>query len=279
MRANRNQVYFGNIWPLSHITIFLAYLTQSRGFAIEHGKVKANKGVLNLSYYLAKKMGGKFIFVSSGLSSFFLKQTTANIRPIIINNPLGQRFGQRKEYQIQVKKRKVTFIIAARLKEVKNIELALNAISYDKMERFELVIAGDGSLRHSLEQMASDLNISSVVHFKGFVDEIIDEYSRCDILLSTSFSEGFGNTIIEALAQGLYVVATPTFGAKEIILDDNLGQVLINFDDPIELYNLMHKISSNIDKIYDSREYRIKYADGRFSLSNIVTQYLNLIEA
>jgi glycosyltransferase involved in cell wall biosynthesis len=78
-----------------------------------------------------------------------------------------------------------------------------------------LRICGEGHLRRALERRLQDYGLAAAVSFEGYVPfgpELLDRYRRSDALLVTSRAEGVPQTILEALASGLPVVASDVGG-------------------------------------------------------------------
>ncbi|MFA6050279.1 MAG: glycosyltransferase [Candidatus Paceibacterota bacterium] len=117
-------------------------------------------------------------------------------------------------------------LVVARLEKEKNITLALSA--FQKMTRMEegllLVIAGAGKEEKWLREYARHLGISESVRFEGWVEDTISLFKSADLLLVTSFYEGYGLGIIEALALGCPVVST------DVGIAEDAGAVVTGFD-------------------------------------------------
>ncbi len=92
-------------------------------------------------------------------------------------------------------------------------------------ERPCLLLAGDGLLRASLEQMAAEWRISEQVRFLGFQTDVRPVLWAADILahVPTHFPEGTPNAILEGMAAGLPVIATPVGGIGEIVRHGETG--------------------------------------------------------
>ena len=124
-------------------------------------------------------------------------------------------------------------IQAARLIEKKGIDDALRAFAgFQKKypaSRFHLV--GDGPLKSDLEQLASDLGIAGAVIFHGFCDQsrLAALYRQSHIFLHPSRTtaaqdqEGVPNSMLEAMATGLPVVATLHGGIPEAVTHEKDG--------------------------------------------------------
>ena len=86
--------------------------------------------------------------------------------------------------------------------------------------KFHLVIGGDGSMRHYLEDLANQLEIRQSVSFVGYVPDrtLPLMYAAADaFLLPTTELECFGLIVLESLACGRPVLSTPIGAIPEII--------------------------------------------------------------
>lgn len=113
-----------------------------------------------------------------------------------------------------------TLLWVGRLEREKNPELALRALAHARARGYDvgLVIVGGGSLRESLERLASELGIEASIEWAGALasaEEVGQEYARADLLLVTSKYEGYGMVIVEALAAGVPVLSTDVGIARQ----------------------------------------------------------------
>ncbi len=104
-------------------------------------------------------------------------------------------------------------LVVSRLEREKNVAGALRVMRevLKSIPDAGLLIAGDGSERASLEALARKLGIAKRVVFLGRRDDALSLYTCADVVLSTSYYEGYGAVLIEALAAGRAVV-TPDVG-------------------------------------------------------------------
>jgi glycosyltransferase involved in cell wall biosynthesis len=110
-----------------------------------------------------------------------------------------------------------------------------------KGESFEMLLVGDGPQKPHLERLASELGLSSYVRFVGAVDDVPSLLATAHLLVHPSRSEGLSNTILEAMAEGLPVVATDVGGTSEIISDGVTG-LLVPPDEPAMLADRIHQL-------------------------------------
>jgi glycosyltransferase involved in cell wall biosynthesis len=117
----------------------------------------------------------------------------------------------------------------ARLAPVKNHAMLLRALSR-LSEDVHLVIIGEGPAREAIESLVRELDLGSRVHFTGQLLEATNLHQFFDVSAHCSRSEGFPNSIMEALAAGCPVIATPVGGIPEVIVDRETG-LLVPVDD------------------------------------------------
>jgi glycosyltransferase involved in cell wall biosynthesis len=114
-------------------------------------------------------------------------------------------------------------LYAGRLVEDKNVDMLLNALNRADSDA-TLGIIGDGPMRESLEAHASTLDCADRVTFLGFLEEYEDVLSHmraAPLFVSPSFREGFGITLIEAMASDCTVITVdhPFSAGSEVVGD------------------------------------------------------------
>jgi glycosyltransferase involved in cell wall biosynthesis len=118
---------------------------------------------------------------------------------------------------------------AGRLFPVKDyplfVQIANSIIKQDKNVVFFL--AGEGPEKEKLQKMVESFQISEKFIFLGHLDDMETFYSGLDLYLNTSMHEGIPMSVLEAMANGVPVIAANTGGLREIIEDQKNG-FLIN---------------------------------------------------
>lgn len=89
-----------------------------------------------------------------------------------------------------------------------------------------LVIAGDGPYRDALERVAGTARPEGCVHLLGERRDVPTVLAALDVFALPSVAEGMSNTILEAMAAGLPVVATAVGGSPELIIDGVNGRLV-----------------------------------------------------
>lgn len=95
-------------------------------------------------------------------------------------------------------------------------------------------IAGEGPLRSKLEAEHRALGLGERFRFLGFRGDVTDLLRAADIFCISSYLEGLGTSILDAMAAGLPVVATRVGGIPEVVADEETG-LLVAARDPAAL--------------------------------------------
>lgn len=133
--------------------------------------------------------------------------------------------------------------IVARLTPVKNHRLLLEAAA--RLDGcFHFVLVGDGPARGELEAMAEALGVADRVHFVGEVISPANQHQYFDASVLCSTSEGFPNSLIEAMAIARPVVATPVGGVTDALVPDING-ILVPVDDPVPLAQALARLQAD----------------------------------
>ena len=101
---------------------------------------------------------------------------------------------------------KITCLCLGRFSKEKNFLLSLQAFTKLPSDKFQLLLVGDGSEKHQYERYIKDNSLSNIYLYPQTLVPI-QYYSASDIFLMTSLEESFGQTIIEAAAVGLEIIA------------------------------------------------------------------------
>jgi glycosyltransferase involved in cell wall biosynthesis len=95
--------------------------------------------------------------------------------------------------------------------------------------------------RAELEKMARDLSIDSRVHFLGWRENVGEVINAADVVVLPSLNEGLPLAVLEAMACGKPVVATPVGGVPEAVEHGTTG-LLVPPNDPVALSNAVTDI-------------------------------------
>ena len=145
---------------------------------------------------------------------------------------------------------------------------------------FLLLIAGLGPLAERLEETVRSAEIADMVRFLGFVEEaeLRRLYAAADLYIQPDTDlQGFGLPIVEAMACGTPVLATPVGGAVDILrpIDD---QLLFSSVEPETIATELGAALDDRDIIGSRDRYR-RIAEERFAWPRVVDQVEALMAA
>jgi L-malate glycosyltransferase len=109
--------------------------------------------------------------------------------------------------------------VFARLNELKGIEYFLRAVAglIERFKNVRFLIVGDGASRVELEKYAEQLGLGKHVVFLGFRLDVPTLLSEISLSVLPTLSEGLSNSLLEAMAASVPVVATRVGGNPEVV--------------------------------------------------------------
>lgn len=151
-------------------------------------------------------------------------------RSVVINNPVDFEFIQRRAAErldhSGFRAGSIRLVAAGRMVSQKGFDLLIDAIVDVANPRIHMVILGDGPLLEGLKRLAHEKGVAQQVEFIGFQSNPYAWFARADAFVLSSRFEGFPNVVLESLACGTPVIATPAQGVACEILDDIAGCVV-----------------------------------------------------
>jgi glycosyltransferase involved in cell wall biosynthesis len=141
---------------------------------------------------------------------------------------------------------RVVIGMAAVLEERKGHRFLLEAARRLKAQGYQIqyCVAGEGSLGRALQEAATRLGLKHEVQFLGFVSDMPAFLRQVDILVLPSLSEGFGVSVLEAMAAGKAVIASRVGGLAELVSDTVTG-LLVAPRDVEGLANAIAKLAGD----------------------------------
>jgi sugar transferase (PEP-CTERM/EpsH1 system associated) len=145
-------------------------------------------------------------------------------------------------------------------------------------KRMRLVMIGDGPLRDRVEAVLAAAGLRAAAWLPGERPDVPDVLRGLDCFVLPSLAEGVSNTILEAMATGLPIVATRVGGNPELVESGVSGRIVPAGDS--------NEMASAILAYFDDRATARKHARAaretalqRFSLDRMVRDYLSLYDA
>lgn len=139
-------------------------------------------------------------------------------------------------------------VYVGRLIEDKGVQVILKALSHLPSDApWHFSIVGDGSYREELEKMTRELNLHNRVRFLGTCRNIPEILAKSDVFVHAPiWEEGFGITIVEAMAAGLLCICAKS-GAIPEIIQDGMDGFLFEKGNSAELAGALQKCIREYD--------------------------------
>jgi sugar transferase (PEP-CTERM/EpsH1 system associated) len=173
----------------------------------------------------------------------------------------------------------ILFGTVGRLVPVKDYRTLINAFRTLSTEcpNARLILVGDGPDLADLRTLAGDLVDSRKVIFVGNRDDVPSLMNAMDVFCLTSLREGLSNTLLEAHACGLPVLATRTGGNGEVVASGKTGY-LCDVGDVTELAMLMKNLATQRPLRDQFGAAARERAVNEFSIARMVDAYEELYE-
>jgi sugar transferase (PEP-CTERM/EpsH1 system associated) len=164
-----------------------------------------------------------------------------------------------------------------RLDPIKNYESLIQILPglIKDFPKISLLIVGDGPRYSALNELPQQLGIAHNVVFAGARDDVPLLLKAMDIFALPSLSEGISNTVLEAMASGLPVVATRVGGNIELVRDKETG-FLVEPEDASDLTIGIRAYLNNPPLIREHGSAGMKRVEEHFSLRRMVSAYDSL---
>lgn len=165
-----------------------------------------------------------------------------------------------------------------RLSPIKDYFTLLRAVGeLDKTVRnWRLLIVGEGPERAGLEAILGQHPAwGGKVSFLGLSDRIDELLNALDVYVLSSITEGISNSLLEAMATGLPVIATATGGNPEVVEDGQSG-VLFPVGDARSLASRLAALYASPEERKSLGSQALDRIRREFSLEAMVRNYENL---
>jgi sugar transferase (PEP-CTERM/EpsH1 system associated) len=138
-----------------------------------------------------------------------------------------------------------------------------------------LVIVGAGPMRREIESQITTLHLEQRVHMLGERHDVAALLKTFDVFALTSIAEGISNTVLEAMASGLPVVATRVGGNPELVEDHGNGRLVPVGDVTAMTAVFAEYTADSMLRQRHGQSGRLR-AEQKFSLQRMAEQYAEL---
>ena len=150
-------------------------------------------------------------------------------------------------------------------------------IDPEQRHRLRLVMVGEGPLRAQAQALLDQAGMRDLAWLPGQLSDIPSVLRGCDCFVLPSLAEGISNTILEAMASGLPVIATDVGGNAELVQSGHTG-ALVPAADPEALAQQVLAYARDPELARLAGRAGRSRAEQLFSLAAMVERYEKLYQ-
>ncbi len=139
-------------------------------------------------------------------------------------------------------------------------------------QHLRLVMVGNGPLRNECQRLLETAGVSELTWLPGERDDVPEIMRGLDCFVLPSLAEGISNTILEAMASGLPVIATDVGGNADLVIAGKTGQV-IPAADPEAMAQEIVRLATQTDVARDMGRAGRQVVEEKFSMKAMVAAY------
>ena len=167
------------------------------------------------------------------------------------------------------------------LSKAKGIPNLLEAIPkvLEKENRIDFLIGGDGQFRDKIEQFLGEQNLNNKAKFVGWIphDELPNYLNELKLLVLPSYTEGLPNIMLEAIACGTPVLATPVGAIPDVIKDGETGFIMEDNSPECIAQNIIRALNHpNLDQIAKAAR---KLVEKEYTYEAAVERYRGILDS
>lgn len=167
-----------------------------------------------------------------------------------------------------------------RLSEEKGISVFIKAIplAIKNIKDIEFFIAGDGKFNNEIKNFIFTNNLDKRVKFIGWIphEDIPEFLNELKLLVIPSYTEGLPNILLEAMACGTPVLATPVGAIPDIIRDGETGFIISDNTPDIIVENITNILNNPyLKRIVLTAK---NFVEKNYTFSECVKNYEKIIE-
>ena len=141
-----------------------------------------------------------------------------------------------KSLEFEVKNDVFTFVNVAKMRDQKRQDRLVNAAVYlkEKGYDFKIQLIGDGPNLEKIKNMVKENNVEDKVEILGLQNNPYPYIKNADFFVLSSYMEGYGIVIKEALLLKKKIITTDVVGPREILENGKYGIIIKNSDDAVK---------------------------------------------
>jgi sugar transferase (PEP-CTERM/EpsH1 system associated) len=144
-------------------------------------------------------------------------------------------------------------------------------------QRLRLIMVGDGPLRERVRALLTEAGVEEYAWLPGGRNDVARIMRSFDLFVLPSLAEGISNTILEAMATGLPVLATAVGGNLELVQAGETG-TLVPRDDPESMARALRAYAESAELCRRHGEAARRAVETRFGMEAMVDAYMTIYD-
>lgn len=301
IEKNNIKIVQSHLYRANYINVLSNLLgSKHKSQIVNHGiasryKIKGLLGKINL--FLIKKLYTKantVITISQEMKNDLNRLYKFNNSQLVINNPYDLnnidilKIEEVSEFTFNPEK--IYLITMGRLIKLKRYDDVIKSLK-NLPHNIELILLGEGEEEENLKILTKELDLEKRTHFIGNVKNPFKYLSKANIFILSSETEGFPNSLIEAIACDLLVISSDCISGPREILAPNTDSSIITKDKfQIEEFGILYptgniqELSNSVLCLTENNNIKIDLKNKKntrakdFSLEKIIIQYKKVLE-
>jgi glycosyltransferase involved in cell wall biosynthesis len=200
----------------------LRVISRNVDFPIKKNFLSQLKYTKNIDVIIAVSQGIKKVLVDGGIDSALIKVIPDGIDYSPFDEAVASDYLRR---ELNFGRDDFLVGIVAHLADHKGHKYLIRATEILKVKapQIRVIIVGEGPLRMELDKLVKQTHVEDIVFFLGFREDVPQILASLDLFVLSSYLEGMGSSILDAMASRLPVVATRTGGIPEVVVNGETG--------------------------------------------------------
>jgi len=208
-----------------------------------------------------------------------LAQTSDGVSVTVIPNGVDTQYYQSYGNGIGVKAAPLRLLLVCRFQRQKLVPESIRWLAQAKHQGIDLVVSivGDGPERDAVKETIEEVDMTEFISLKGWLrkDKLLKQYQQADCFLNLSSYEGMPNTVLEAMACALPVIASDIPPHRGLVKHQVTGYL-------VDLSRPEYLIDQLTELVTDGRRGKVMGEAGRrfvsasYSWTAVANRYMSL---
>lgn len=252
----------------------LRILSRRVDFPLKNNYFSRRKYRSNIDAIIAISEGIKKVLISGGIDPKIIKVIPSGIDFTPFQDAASSDYLRR---ELSFAPDDYLVGIVAHLADHKGHKYLIEAtrILKEQAPKIKVIIVGEGPLRMDLDKQVKETHVEDMVFFLGFREDIPQILASLDMFVLSSYMEGMGSSLLDAMASRLPIVATKVGGIPEVVIHNETG-ILVPPRRPSSLAKAILSLYKNRERAALLGEKGYEIVHQKFSSESMASKIVKL---